>query len=51
MGEAEVFRNYLKLIHQLAGKCPRGLRPMMENLDELLTKLIGEHENRYGELK
>ncbi|MCP5369053.1 MAG: nitric oxide reductase activation protein NorD [Hyphomicrobiales bacterium] len=39
MGEAEVFRNYLKLIHQLAGKCPRGLRPMMENLDELLTKL------------
>ena len=39
MAEAEVFRNYLKLIHQLAGKCPRGLRPMMENLDELLTKL------------
>ncbi len=39
MGEAEVFRNYLKLIHQLAGKSPRGLRPMMENLDELLTKL------------
>ncbi|MDH5489316.1 MAG: VWA domain-containing protein [Rhodospirillaceae bacterium] len=39
MGEAEVFRNYLKLIHQLAGKCPRGIRPMMENLDELLTKL------------
>ncbi len=39
MGEAEMFRNYLKLIHQLAGKCPRGLRPMMENLDELLTKL------------
>jgi nitric oxide reductase NorD protein len=39
MGEAEVFRNYLKLIHQLAGKSPRGLRPMMENLDELLGKL------------
>ncbi|CCQ75099.1 nitric oxide reductase activation protein NorD [Magnetospira sp. QH-2] len=39
MGDAEVFRNYLKLIHQLAGKSPRGLRPMMENLDELLTKL------------
>lgn len=39
MGEAEVFLNYLNLIHQLAGKCPRGLRPMMENLDELLSKL------------
>ena len=39
MGEAEVFRNYLTLIHQLAGKSPRGLRPMMENLEELLSKL------------
>ena len=39
MGDAEVFRAYLKLIHQLAGKAPRGLRPMMENLDELLSKL------------
>jgi nitric oxide reductase NorD protein len=25
--------------HQLAGKAPRGLRPMMENMDELLSKL------------
>ena len=39
MAEAGVFRNYLKLLHQLAGKAPRGLRPMLENLDELLTKL------------
>jgi hypothetical protein len=39
MAEAEVFRNYLKMLHQLAGKAPRGLRPMLENLDELLTKL------------
>jgi len=39
MAEADVFRNYLKLLHQLAGKAPRGLRPMLENLDELLTKL------------
>jgi len=39
LGDAEVFRGFLKLIHQLAGKTPRGLRPMMENLDELLTKL------------
>ncbi len=39
LGDAEVLRGYLKLLHQLAGKAPRGLRPMMENMDELLSKL------------
>lgn len=39
LGDVEVLRGYLKLLHQLAGKAPRGLRPMMENLDELLSKL------------
>ncbi|MCB1866125.1 MAG: nitric oxide reductase activation protein NorD [Chromatiales bacterium] len=39
LGDAEVMRGYLKLLHQLAGKAPRGLRPMMENMDELLSKL------------
>jgi len=39
LGDAEVLRGYLGLIHQLAGKAPRGLRPMMEVLDELLGKL------------
>jgi hypothetical protein len=39
LGDAEVLRGYLGLIHQLAGKAPRGLRPMMDNLDELLSKL------------
>jgi nitric oxide reductase NorD protein len=39
LGDAEVLRGYLKLLHQLAGKAPRGLRPMMENMDELLAKL------------
>ena len=39
LGDAEVLRGYLKLLHQLAGKAPRGLRPMMEHLDELLSKL------------
>jgi len=39
LGDADVLRGYLNLIHQLAGKAPRGLRPMMENLDELLSKL------------
>ena len=39
LGEAEVMRGFLKLLHQMTGKAPRGLRPMMENLDELLSKL------------
>ncbi|MEZ5543549.1 MAG: nitric oxide reductase activation protein NorD [Pseudomonadota bacterium] len=39
LGDIEVMRGYLNLIHQLSGKAPRGLRPMMENLDELLSKL------------
>jgi len=39
LGDAEVLRGFLKLVHQLAGKAPRGLRPMMEVLDELLSKL------------
>ena len=39
LGDADVVRGYLKLLHNLAGKAPRGLRPMMENMDELLSKL------------
>ena len=39
LGDAEVLRGYLKLLHQMTAKAPRGLRPMMENLDELLSKL------------
>lgn len=39
LGDADVMRGFLKLLHQMTGKAPRGLRPMMENLDELLSKL------------
>ncbi len=39
LGDAELLRGYLNLLHQLAGKAPRGLRPMMETLSELLSKL------------
>jgi len=39
LGDAQLVRGYLNLLHQLAGKAPRGLRPMMENMDELLGKL------------
>jgi len=39
LGDAELFRGYLKLIHQLSAKVPRGLRPMLGHLDELFGKL------------
>ncbi len=39
LGDARLLNDFLGLIHQLAGKAPRGLRPMLENLDELLGKL------------
>ncbi|MCB1761324.1 MAG: nitric oxide reductase activation protein NorD [Gammaproteobacteria bacterium] len=39
LGDVEVLRGFLTLLHQMTGKTPRGLRPMMENLDELLSKL------------
>jgi hypothetical protein len=39
LGDADLLRQFMGLIHQLAGKAPRGLRPMMEVLDELLSKL------------
>ena len=39
LGDADLVRGYLGLIYQLAGKAPRGLRPMLENMDELLQKL------------
>lgn len=39
LGDAELLRGYLALIHQLSAKAPRGLRPMLSHLDELFSKL------------
>ncbi len=39
LGDAELLRAYLGLIHQLSAKVPRGLRPMLAHLDELFSKL------------
>ena len=39
LGDAELLRGYLGLIHQLSSKAPRGLRPMLSHLDELFGKL------------
>jgi hypothetical protein len=39
LGDAELLRGYLTLIHQLSGTAARGLRPMLNHMDELLSKL------------
>ncbi|MCP4469926.1 MAG: VWA domain-containing protein [Gammaproteobacteria bacterium] len=39
LGDAELLLGFLKLLQQLAAKAPRGLRPMLETLGELLSRL------------
>jgi nitric oxide reductase NorD protein len=39
LGDPELLRGYLQLIHQLSAKASRGLRPMLAHIDELLSKL------------
>jgi hypothetical protein len=39
LGDAELVRGYLTFIHQLASTAARGLRPMLNHMDELLSKL------------
>ncbi|AQS48253.1 VWA domain-containing protein [Thioclava nitratireducens] len=38
-GDPELLRGYLALLHRLAARAPRGLRPMFGVLEELLAKL------------
>ncbi len=39
LGDPDLLRAYLQLLHRLAARAPRGLRPMLGVLDELLSKL------------
>ncbi len=39
LGDAELVRGYLVFLHQLASTAARGLRPMLNHIDELLSKL------------
>ncbi len=39
LGDAALFRGYLTLIHQLASTASRGVKPMLNHIDELLSKL------------
>ena len=39
LGDAELLRGYLTLIHQMSSTAARGVRPMLNHIDELLSKL------------
>jgi nitric oxide reductase NorD protein len=39
LGDEGLFRNYLNVLSIMLAQAPRGLRPMLENLDRLLTQL------------
>jgi hypothetical protein len=39
VGDADLFRNYLRVLEIVLAQAPRGLRPMLENLDRLLSQL------------
>lgn len=39
LGDPELLRSYLNLLHQMSAKAPRGLRPLLGHIDELLSKL------------
>jgi hypothetical protein len=39
LGDAALFASYLQLLNTLLNQVPRGLRPMMENLETLLAQL------------
>lgn len=39
LADESLFRNYLNVLSIMLAQAPRGLRPMLENLDRLLTQL------------
>ena len=39
LGDEQLFRAYLSVLQIMLAQAPRGLRPMLENLDRLLTQL------------
>lgn len=39
LGDTQLFQNYLQFLNHLIGQAPRGVRPMLDNLDTLLGQL------------
>ncbi|MDR9498143.1 MAG: VWA domain-containing protein [Hydrogenovibrio sp.] len=48
-GDITLLRTYLSLVYQIGSKSPRGLRPMLQNIDELLSKLTVSGLRRWAQ--
>ena len=49
LGDPELLRGYFQVLHRLAAKAPRGLRPMLGVLEELLAKLTLSGVRRWAD--
>ncbi len=49
LGDPDLLRAYLQLLHRLSARAPRGLRPMFRVIDELLAKLTLTGLRRWAE--
>lgn len=49
LGDIDLMRQYLSLMYQIASKTPRGLRPMLKEMDQLLDKLTMSGLRRWAQ--
>ncbi len=49
LGDPDLLRAYLQLLHRLSARAPRGLRPMFRVIDELLSRLTLTGLRRWAE--
>jgi len=47
--DIDLTRQYLALIYQIGSKTPRGMRPMLGNMDEMMTKLTVSGLRRWAQ--
>ncbi|MBD3610892.1 MAG: VWA domain-containing protein, partial [Hydrogenovibrio crunogenus] len=48
-GDIDLLRQYLSLVYQIGSKTPRGMRPMLSNIDELMSKLTVSGLRRWAQ--
>lgn len=49
LGDIDLVRQYLALMYQITSKTPRGIRPMLKEIDELLSKLTMSGLRRWAQ--
>ncbi len=49
LGDIDLMRQYFSLMYQIASKTPRGIRPMLKEMDQLLDKLTMSGLRRWAQ--